>query len=267
MLEKPGSQAKPSSEYPYESIYRPWSWILSSSINLFLFAAVVCLAYMLYKSRRAKGKRRQLTYRVVEVNKPLLESEEPARINALVTGGSGRLGREIVSCLLKDGGYKVHSLDLFIPEEGNRNSEVCSYIQADIANYDDLCIALKGMDVVFHTAAIIPTVFGVSDRDYDEVNWKGTENVIAACKERKVKRLIYTSTADVTLGKDRLGAEVVDEDYPIPKDCPNAYVRTKREAEKAVLAANDREGLRTCAVRPGGILEMMTRSKLDHLTY
>ena len=266
MLEKRGSQAEASSEYPYEPIYRPWSWILSSSTNLFLFAAVVCLAYMLYKRRKARGKRRVLTYRVVEVNKTLLESEEPTKINALVTGGSGRLGREVVSCLLKNGGYKVHSLDLFIPEEENRNSEVCSYIQADITNYDDLHIAMKDVDVVFHTAAIIPTILGVSNRDYDEVNWKGTQNVIAACKERKVKRLIYTSTVEVVLGKGHVGVDIVDEDYPFPEDSLNAYIGTKREAEKAVLAAND-EGLKTCAVRPGSILESMVHNKLARLTY
>ena len=222
---------------------------------------------MLYKRSRAKGKRRVLTYRVVEVNKPLLESEEPTKINALVTGGSGSLGREIVSCLLKDGGYKVHSLDLFIPEEENRNSEVCTYIQADITNYDDLCIAMKDMDVVFHTAAIIPTLLGASNRDYDVVNLKGTENVIAACKECKVKRLIHTSTVEVVLGKGHVGVDIIDEDYPFPKDSLNAYVRTKREAEKAVLAANDEEGLKTCAVRPGAILELMTRNRIARLLY
>ena len=267
MFEKRGSQAEASSEYPYESVYRPWSWILSSSTNLFLVAAVVCLAYVLYKRRKAKGKRRVLTYRVVEVNKPLLESEDPAKINALVTGGSGMLGREIVSCLLKDGGYKVHSLDLFIPEEENRNNEVCSYIQADITNYDDLCIAMKGMDVVFHTAAVIPTILGVSNRDYDEVNLKGTENVIAACKECKVKRLVYTSSVDVVLSKNYAGADNMNEDDPLPKDSLNAYVRTKREAEKAVLAANSENGLTTGAIRPGGIIEMLIRYKLDRPYY
>lgn len=269
MLEKHGSQEKPSSEYPYEPIYRPWSWILSSSTNLFLFAAVVCLAYVIYKRRRASGrKRRVLTYRVVEVNKPLLESaEEPTKINALVTGGSGNLGREIVSCLLKDGGYKIHSLDLFIPEEENRNSEVCSYIQADITNYDDLCIATKGMDVVFHVAAIIPGVMGASNRDFDDVNLKGTENVIAACKEQKVKRLIYTSSVEVVQGKGHIEDDIIDEDYPFPKDSLNAYVRTKRAAEKAVLAANNQESLRTCAVRPGAILEMLAHHKLSHPKY
>ena len=109
-----------------------------------------------------------------------------------------------MSCLLKDGGYEVpDSLDLFIPEE-NRNGEMCSYIQADITNYDDLCIATKGMDVVFHVAAIIPAVMGASNRDFDDVNWKGTENVIAACKEQKVKRLIYTSSVEVVQGKGHI---------------------------------------------------------------
>ena len=61
-------------------------------------------------------------------------AEEPTKINGLVTGCSGRLRREVVSCLLKDGGYEVHSLDLFILEEENRNGEVCYYIQADITN-------------------------------------------------------------------------------------------------------------------------------------
>ena len=208
-----------------------------------------------------------LTYRSVEVNKTLLESEDPAKINALVTGGSGMLGKEIVQHLLKDGGYKVHSLDLFIPEEENRNSEVCSYIQTDITNYDELCIATRGIDVVFHTAAIIPTVIRASKGDYDDVNLKGTENVIAACKKCKVKRLIYTSSVEVALGKGHEGANDISEDHPFPKDSLNAYVRTKREAEKAVLAANGEDDLTTCAVRPGGILEMMVRYKLDRPFY
>ena len=259
MLEKQDSKAEASTEYPYESIYRPWSWILSSSTNLFLIAALVCLAYMLYKRNRAKGKRRVLTYRTVEVNQPLMKSEDPTKINALVTGGGGMLGREIVRILVENGGYNVNSLDLFIPEEERRNSKVCSYIQADITNYDDLRIATRGMDVVFHTAAILPTVIGVTNDDFEQVNLQGTENVISACRECEVKRLIYTSSIDVVLGKGVTKVENIDEDYPFPKKALNAYVKTKMEAEKAVLAANGKSGLTTCAVRPGGLLGLITR--------
>ena len=223
---------------------------------------------MLYKGRKARRRRRVVTYRRVNVNTNLLESKDSTKINALVTGGSGMLGREIIQILLSDGGYKVHSLDLVIPEEENRNCGVCSYIQTDITNPDDLCIAIKGMDVVFHTAAVLPTVMGARNGDFDEVNLKGTKNVIAACKEGKVKRLIYTSSVDVVMGKgakNRL--ENADEDYPFPCESLNAYVRTKRCAENAVLAANGKDNLTTSAIRPGGILELIIRYKLDRPIY
>ena len=223
---------------------------------------------MLYKRRKARGRRRVVTYRRVNVNTTLLESEDSSKINALVTGGSGMLGREIVHCLLRDGGYKVHSLDLLIPEEENRNCEVCSYIQTDITNLDDLRIALKGMDVVFHAAAILPTMIGAKNSDFDEVNLKGTENVITACKEEKVKRLIYTSTVEVVMGKGAKNRfKNADEDYPLPYESLNAYVRTKRGAENAVLTANGKDNLMTSAIRPGGILELIIRYKLDRPIY
>ena len=230
-----------------------------------LFAAIIGLLWMLYKSKRTTKKRR-LDYRCVEVNNKLDDSAKP-RVNAMVTGGSGRLGREIVNWLLKDGGYKVHSLDLFIPEEENRNSEVCSYIQADITNYDGLCTAMRNMDVVFHTAAILPTVMGATNDDFERVIVKGTENVISACMECKVKRLIYTSTADVVISKGEMGVDNTDEDHPFPKEPLNAYVSTKGRAETAVLAANGRNGLMTGALRPGGILGLVIYPKLKHLMY
>ena len=113
--------------------------------------------------------------------------------------------------------------------------EVCYYIQAGITNYDDLYIAMKGMDVVFHVAAIIPAVMGAPNRDFDDVNLKGTENVITTCKEQKVKRLIYTSSMEFVQGKCLIEVDIIDENYPFPKDSLDAYVRPKREAERLFL--------------------------------
>ena len=244
--------------------------IMEESVAIaLLFAAVIGLFWMLYTLKRTTTNRR-INYRCAEVNKALLELQNDSangRINALVTGGSGMLGREVVSHLLKDGGYKVHSLDLFIPEAKKRNSEVCSYIQADITNYDDLCTAMRGMDVVFHTAAILPTVMGATDADFERVIVQGTKNVITVCRECKVKRLIYTSTADVVISKGEVGVDNTDEYHPFPKEPLNAYVSTKGRAETAVLAANGRDGLVTGALRPGGILEMVVYCKLKHLMY
>ena len=235
-----------------------------------VFVGALGLLWILCNHRqktRCRRERQRIVRRAVEVNEPLLvESHDPSKVNALVIGGSGMLGKEIVNGLLKDGGYKVHSLDIFIPKEENRNSEVCSYIQTDITNLEDLCISTKGMDVVFHTAAILPTVIGAKDSDFDRVIVNGTKNVIAACKKSKVKRLIYTSTADVVISKGILGVDSTTEDHPLPKRPLNAYVAAKGKAEMAVLAANCDEML-TSALRPGGILELVIYPKLDRLVY
>ena len=50
--------------------------------------------------------------------------------------------------------------------------------------------ALDGMDVVFHTASIIPLTLEVTDDDMQRVNIEGVRKVIEACKLNSVKRLI-----------------------------------------------------------------------------
>ena len=115
------------------------------------------------------------------------------------------------------------------------------------------------MEVVFHTASLIPVSILNTPEAMERVNVKGTKNVIQACQQCGIKRLIYTSTATVTLSKDpTLHTELIDESAPFPKDPLNAYVRTKGEAERAVRDANDEDGLHTCALRLGGILGILT---------
>ena len=237
-----------------------------------VLSAVVGLLWLLSISRITKRQRRHRSVTncgYLKLNQGVIDSEleDTEKINALVTGGSGMLGREIVRILVENGGYKVCSLDLFIPEEKDRNSKVCSYIQADITNYDDLCIATRGIDVVFHTAAILPTVIGATNDDFEQVIVQGTRNVITACQKCEVKRLIYTSTADVVISSGKTGVKNTNEDHPLPKDPLNAYVSAKGRAETVVLAASGRNGLITSALRPGGILELIVYPKLKHLMY
>lgn len=88
--------------------------------------------------------------------------------------------------------------------------------------------------------------------DSDRVNVVGTKNIIAACKACGVKALIYTSTSNVVISREFRGNGVYngDETMPYAKEPMNIYVRTKIQGEKAVLAANDVNGLRTVAIRP-----------------
>ena len=210
---------------------------------------------MLFRRRR-KIAGRSVSYRRVTMMRDdtttTTTTTREHRTRALVTGGSGCLGSALVAHLVEDGGYEVHSLDLLIPGEEDRDPHVSSYIQADVTNQDDLLIAFKGMDVVFHTAALIPHLSVSKERMYS-VNFTGTQNVIAACVENGVERLVHTSSCDVALTEKGVHSDPSGITPPNTKST-NPYVWSKALAEEAVCKANGLEGVATCALRPGMIL-------------
>ena len=87
------------------------------------------------------------------------------------------------------------------------------------------------------------------------VNVTGTQNVVDACVNKGVRKLVYTASGAVLLdGIHQLITADERLDYPeIPLD---KYNETKMKAEQIVLAANDstsEKGLLTCSIRPAGI--------------
>ena len=184
----------------------------------------------------------------------------------LVTGGNGYVGRHLVRRLL-DLGCEVRALDL-APFEGDPRVRS---IVGDIRKMSDIGPACEGVDTVFHTAAIINTLTLARPsirRQVYGVNVGGTECVIRACRAAGVKRLIYTSSIAVM----PIPIEAADETAPYvgAEPLPDLYSQTKRDAEKLVLEANERDGLRTAAVRPGGVWgpgegAMMVQDFLEHL--
>ena len=161
---------------------------------------------------------------------------------ALVTGGGGFLGKAITKQLLQLG-IKVR---IFCrgsyPELDRMGVETRNGDISDAGAVRDAC---KGCDIVFHVAAL-PGVWGAYEVYYN-TNYKGTENVIAACRFHKIPRLVFTSSPSVVFdGKDMEGA---DESVPYPDHYEAHYPATKAMAEKAVLAAND-DKLSTVSLRP-----------------
>ncbi len=116
----------------------------------------------------------------------------------------------------------------------------------DIRDGEVVQRACQGQDVVIHTAAIAG-IWGKWD-DYYQTNVVGTQHVVDACRRQGVPRLVFTSSPSVTFdGSDQCG---VDERAPYPRHWLCHYPRSKAVAEQAVLAANGRDGLLTCALRP-----------------
>lgn len=87
---------------------------------------------------------------------------------------------------------------------------------------------------------------------YEKVNIVGTENVLAQCVAHGVPKLVFTSSAGVVYDGEEQVMDV-DERLDFPVTPMDAYNETKARAEALVLAANGKDGLLTCALRPAGI--------------
>lgn len=109
----------------------------------------------------------------------------------LVFGGAGYLGSHTADELTKRG-FDVIIFDKRIP---TYKSEKQTYILGDILNRNDVKSAIKGVDYVFHFAAIAD-INEARDRPVEtaEFNIIGTMYILDACREYNVKRFIYSST-------------------------------------------------------------------------
>lgn len=183
--------------------------------------------------------------------------ESAHRETFLITGGCGYFGYRLAQCLHKKGARLI-LFDTVAPSQEVPEDIVC--VQGDIREYAQVEEVVRGVDCVFHIAS-----YGMSGREQlnrdliEAVNVRGTQNILKACVEHGVSRLVYTSTFNVVFGGQVI--ENGDESLPyLPLHLhPDHYSRTKSLAEMAVLKANgtalkDGSGvLRTCALRPAGI--------------
>jgi nucleoside-diphosphate-sugar epimerase len=164
-------------------------------------------------------------------------------VNALVTGGGGFLGRYLVEQLVARGD-RVRMLGRGdYPELRALGVET---VRGDVADRQTAVEACRGVDVVFHAAAI-SGIGGPWDLYY-RTNTQGTRHVVEGCLAHGVGRLVYTSSPSVTFdGTDQRG---VNESAPYPTQWLAHYPRSKALAEQHVLESSGRQGLLCCALRP-----------------
>lgn len=165
-------------------------------------------------------------------------------MHALVTGGGGFLGLYIVEQLIARGDDVRVFCRGYYPRLDQLGVEWHAGDVRDAAAVKEAC---DGMDVVFHTAAI-PGIWG-RWKKFHSINTQGTLNVIDACRQQQVPKLVYTSSPSVIY--DGRPHENVDESYPYPEPSQFLchYPHTKMLAEKAVLEANG-DTLSTTSLRP-----------------
>lgn len=123
----------------------------------------------------------------------------------LITGADGFIGSHLTELLIKNG-YKVRAFVYYNSFNSNGWLDTLSIetkgkieiFSGDIRDPNGVREAMKGIDIVFHLAALIAIPFSYHSPDsYIDTNVKGTLNILQAARDSKIKRILITSTSEV----------------------------------------------------------------------
>lgn len=167
----------------------------------------------------------------------------------LITGGAGFIGSNLVEALLKKG-HKVRvlddlsqghqeNIDLFVDNEN------FTFIKGDIRDLETCLKATEGVDYVSHQAA-----WGSVPRSiempllYEEINIKGTLNMLEASRQNGVKKFVYASSSSVYGDEPNLPKQEGREGNVL-----SPYALTKKVNEEYAKLYTDLYGLDTYGLR------------------
>lgn len=163
---------------------------------------------------------------------------ESTKLIACVTGGTGLVGRRIVSAL-RLAGYRVRVLS----RKQSGLVQGVEFYQGDLCDDKVLTVFLAGAKMVFHCAAELN-----DDSSMWDVNVKGTEKVLDICRKERIEYFCFISSAGVV---GRASDKLISEEaacYP-----QNAYEHSKLAAEK--LVCQGVAGASVVILRPTNVID------------
>lgn len=171
----------------------------------------------------------------------------------LVTGAGGFIGSHLVEALLHAGArvrafvrYNSRAdtgLLRFAPQELVNEVEI---LAGDLRDEDAVRQAVSGCQVVFHLGALISIPYSYHHPvEVASTNVMGTLNVLLACRDLGVERVVHTSTSEVYGTAQRVP---IDESHPLKGQSP--YSASKIGADKLAESFNCAYGLPVVTVRP-----------------
>lgn len=170
----------------------------------------------------------------------------------LITGATGHVGNTLVQSLMKSG----EKLRLFLPPnervEALDGAEFELFV-GDLRNPADVNRAVKDVDYVYHLAGIVD----ISPNNLtllEEVNVRGTRNIVEACLMNRVKRLVYCSSVHAIPEppKGVVIKEAAREDFP-DDTLLGPYAVSKSKATNEVYSGIEK-GLDAVIIFPSGII-------------
>ena len=161
---------------------------------------------------------------------------------AFVTGGSGFVAGALIERLRSEG-WEVRALARSERAAERVRELGAEPVMGDLEDRDALRAGAEGCELAFHAAAKVED-WG-DPADFERLNVRGTQNVIDACREAGVRRLVHVGTeAALMVGQPLVN---VDEETPLRPDSAALYSSSKAKAEQLV---RDADGLETVVVRP-----------------
>jgi dTDP-glucose 4,6-dehydratase len=155
--------------------------------------------------------------------------------SVLVTGADGFIGSHLTEALVREG-YKVKAFAYYNSFNSwgwldSISKDIMNEVEVftgDIRDPNGVREAMKGIDQVFHLAALIAIPFSYHSPDtYVDTNIKGTLNVLQAAKELNTSRVLVTSTSEVYGTAQYVP---IDEKHPFQGQSP--YSATKIGADR-----------------------------------
>ena len=165
---------------------------------------------------------------------------------AVVTGGAGFIGSNLVDQLIANS-WEVYIIDDMSTGAVENINPAASCWNQDIStvDIDELTHFMKGVDVVFHLAALARVQPSIENPiPYNEVNIKGTLNILLAAHRSGVKRVVYSASSSA-YGETKI--------LPTPEDAPtnplSPYGLQKYVGEQYCKMFSEVYGLDTVSLR------------------
>lgn len=171
----------------------------------------------------------------------------------LVTGSEGFIGSHLTERLVELGAnvtalvqYNSFNSWGWIDTFDKNVKDSINVVTGDVREYDGMKKIIKGQDVVFHLAALIAIPYSyLSPMAYVKTNVEGTTNVLEACLECGVQKIVHTSTSE-TYGTALYVP--IDEKHPMQGQSP--YSASKIAADKMAESFYRSFNLPVAVIRP-----------------
>jgi nucleoside-diphosphate-sugar epimerase len=165
-------------------------------------------------------------------------------MRALVTGGAGFIGSNLVELLLEQS-HEVVILDDISSGYAENIASAADFVEADVRDGEAVKRAARGCSVVFHLAASVGNTRSIEHPlDDSAINVLGTLNVLEAARANGIARIVLSSSAGIF---GELKTLPIAEDHLQDPDSP--YGVSKLAAEKMCLVYNKLHGMKNVCLR------------------